>query len=65
MTEMFWMFLISSVLGCLGLTFKMCYKSKCKEVDLCCFKIMRDTSGEEKIDEIQINERQESKEQMI
>lgn len=62
MTEMFFMFLITSVLGCIGLSFKMCYKSKCKEVDLCCLKIVRDTSGEEKIDEIVRGSDKESKE---
>uniref|UniRef100_A0A6C0DYH1 Uncharacterized protein n=1 Tax=viral metagenome TaxID=1070528 RepID=A0A6C0DYH1_9ZZZZ len=26
----------------------MCYKSKCSEVDLCCFKLKRDVVVEEK-----------------
>jgi hypothetical protein len=26
----------------------MCYKSKCKEVDICCIKVIRDTNLEEK-----------------
>jgi len=26
----------------------MAYKSKCKEVSICCLKIVRDTSAEEK-----------------
>jgi uncharacterized OsmC-like protein len=49
------MFLISSVLGCLGMSFRMMYKSKCKEVDFCCIRVLRDTQGEEKIDEIENN----------
>jgi hypothetical protein len=27
-----------------------CYKSKCKEVDFCCIKIIRDTTAEEELD---------------
>ncbi len=27
-----------------------CYKSKCKEVKICCIKITRDVEGEEKLD---------------
>jgi len=29
----------------------VCYKSKCKTIDCCCIKIVRDVEGEEKIDE--------------
>ena len=56
---MFYMFLISSVLGCLGMSFRMMYKSKCKEVDFCCIRVLRDTQGEEKIDEIENNNKKE------
>jgi hypothetical protein len=27
-----------------------CYKSKCREVDICCIKILRDTTVEEELD---------------
>jgi hypothetical protein len=27
-----------------------CYKSKCKEVKICCIKIIRDVEGEEELD---------------
>jgi hypothetical protein len=40
----------------------MCYRSKCKEVNLCCLKIIRDTTGEEKIDEMVKESDKESKE---
>jgi hypothetical protein len=30
----------------------VCYKSKCKTIDCCCIKIVRDVEGEEKIDEV-------------
>ena len=48
MTETFWMFLITSAIGFFIAVSKMCYKSKCKEVDFCCVKVIRDTSLEEK-----------------
>lgn len=48
MTETFWMFLITSSIGFIIAISKMCYKSKCKEVDICCIKVVRDTSLEEK-----------------
>lgn len=56
---MFYMFLISSVLGCLGMSFRMMYKSKCREVDFCCIRVLRDTQGEEKIDEIENNKKEQ------
>ena len=48
MTETFYMFLLTSLIGFIIAMSKMCYKSKCKEVDLCCIKIIRDTEIEEK-----------------
>lgn len=53
-TETFYMFIITSGIGFLLALTKACYKSKCKEVSLCCLKIIRDTDNEEKIDEIAI-----------
>lgn len=50
LSEVFWTFLISSVCGVILVGVRLCYKSKCKEVDLCCLKIVRDVEGEEKID---------------
>ena len=50
LSEVFWTFLITSIIGMvLGLT-RMCYKSKCKEVSFCCIKIVRDVEGEEALD---------------
>ena len=34
----------------ISLAFKFCYKSKCKEVDLCCLKIIRDVDIEKQED---------------
>ena len=50
MSEIFWTAFISTVCGVILISVKLCYKSKCKEVDFCCFKIVRDVEGEEKID---------------
>ena len=53
-TETFYMFCITSGIGFLLALSKALYKSKCKEVECCCMKIVRDTENEEKIDEIQL-----------
>ena len=47
----FFSFLITSAIGFLLKCGSMIYKSKCKEVSCCCLKIVRDTDGEEKLDE--------------
>jgi hypothetical protein len=51
LSEVFYTFVISSICGVVLVGIRLCYKSKCKEVDFCCLKIVRDTEGEEKIDE--------------
>ena len=54
LSEVFWTFLITSIIGMvLGLT-RMCYKSKCKEVSFCCMKIVRDVDIEEKENELRV-----------
>jgi len=53
LSEVFWTFLISSVCGVILVGVRLCYKSKCKEIDFCCLKIVRDVEGEEKIDRIE------------
>lgn len=50
LSEVFWSFLISSCVGLLLAVCRLAYKSKCKEVNFCCIKIIRDTSGEEQLD---------------
>jgi hypothetical protein len=47
----FFSFLITSAIGFFLKCGSMIYKSKCKEVSCCCLKIVRDTDGEEKLDE--------------
>jgi hypothetical protein len=56
-TEIFFTFLITSVIGCfIGIT-RMLYKSKCKSVDCCGLHIDRDVAGEEKLDEMTVMRR--------
>ena len=51
LSEIFYTLLITSTIGLILAIAKICYKSKCKEVNVCCIKIIRDVEGEEKIDE--------------
>jgi hypothetical protein len=50
MSEVFWTGLYSSLIGFLLAMGSQCYKSKCKEVNFCCIKIVRDVEGEEALD---------------
>jgi hypothetical protein len=50
MSEVFWTGLYSSLIGFLLAMGSQCYKSKCKEVNFCCIKIVRDVEGEEQLD---------------
>ena len=50
MSEVFWTGLYSSLIGFLLAMGSQCYKSKCKEVKICCIKISRDVEAEEIID---------------
>jgi hypothetical protein len=51
----FWTAFITLVSGCILAIVKTTYKSKCREVECCCIKIIRDIDNEEKIDEIEMN----------
>jgi hypothetical protein len=50
LSEMFWTFFITSVAGFILALGKMCYKSKCSSIDLCCVKITRNIDAEVKED---------------
>jgi len=50
LSEVFYTFLITSCIGLILAIGKLCYKSKCKEVNFCCFKVVRDVAGEEQLD---------------
>ena len=49
-SEVFFTGLYSSIIGFLIAIGAQCYKSKCKEVKICCIKITRDVEGEEQLD---------------
>jgi hypothetical protein len=51
LSEVFWSFFITSIVGFLVVVGRMLYKSKCKEFSFCCFKIVRDVNLEAEIDE--------------
>ena len=50
MSEVFWIGFYSSLFGLILAVGAQCYKSKCKEVDVCCIKIIRDVDTEEQLD---------------
>lgn len=50
LSEVFYTFLITSTIGLLLGISRVCYKSKCKSVDFCCLKIIRDVEIEKQED---------------
>lgn len=50
MSEVFWTFFITSMIGLLLKGGSMLYKSKCKTVECCCIKVDRDIEAEVKVD---------------
>ncbi len=46
----FWLSSLTIFIGGIGLIVRYAYKSKCKEVSMCCIKIVRDTEAEERED---------------
>ena len=52
-SEVFFTGLYSSLIGFILAICAQCYRSKCKEVNLCCIKITRDVAGEEALDQRQ------------
>jgi len=49
-SEVFWTGLYTAGVGVVLAIMNQCYKSKCKEIDICCIKIIRDVVVEEGID---------------
>ena len=49
-SEIFWTGFYTASGALLLALLNICYKSKCKEVDICCMKIVRDVVVEEEID---------------
>ena len=51
LTEGFLIFLVTSVITCCLTTTRMLYKSKCRSVECCGIKIVRDVRVEEHLDQ--------------
>jgi len=51
-TETFFVGLYSALMGFVLAISAQCYRSKCKEVNFCCIKIIRDVEGEEQLDNV-------------
>lgn len=54
-TDVVWSLLITSISGIIIGILSVLYKSKCTRIECGCIKIIRDTEGEEKLDEINAN----------
>ena len=52
MSEVFWVGFYSSMIALILGIGSQCYKSKCREVNFCCIKIIRDVEGEEQLDNV-------------
>lgn len=50
LTEGFFIFLVTSVITCSLAVCRMLYKSKCRTIDCCGIKIVRDVRAEEHLD---------------
>ena len=50
LSEMFWTFFLTSIAAFILALGRICYKSKCSTVELCCFKITRNIEAEVKED---------------
>ena len=48
MSETFYVGLYSALMGFVLAISAQCYKSKCSQVELCCIKIVRDTTKKKK-----------------
>jgi hypothetical protein len=65
MSEVFWgMFLTATIGFVLGLA-RVCYKSKCSTIDLCCIKIVRNVQIEKDEDIIEMNNKKKSNDENI
>lgn len=60
-TEVFLTFVVSSGTALILAILKMCYKSKCSQIDLCCIKITRNIEIEEKGDALELANKQNEK----
>lgn len=65
LSEIFWSFLITSIIGCGLALSRLCYKSKCSSIEVSYkgIKIIRDINNEEKIDELQVSQQKSNNEE--
>lgn len=59
LSETFFMFLITSLIGLILKMISSCYKSKCKSFDCLGISIIRDVIIEEKYDEVELSKQNE------
>lgn len=52
--QIFWTFFITTMCSFMLAVGRQLYKSKCKEVQVCCIRVVRDVESEEKYDELQL-----------
>lgn len=50
MSEVFWAAFVSAMVGFLLALGKICYKSKCSQIEICCIKVTRNIEAEVKED---------------
>jgi len=60
LSEVFYTFAITSGCALILSIAKLCFKSKCSDIDVCCIKIKRDTVSEEKEAEFIYNKKGDS-----
>lgn len=61
LSEVFYTFLITSVVGFILALGRICYKSKCSSIDFCCIKIVRNVEVEMREDIELANKEEENK----
>ena len=54
LSEVFYTFLITSIVGCFLAVAKMLYRSKCRSCKIWGFEIVREVEVEERIDELEM-----------
>lgn len=61
-SEVFWSLFLTTSVGFILAIGRMCYKSKCSSIELCCIKIIRNIEMEEKEDELEMKIKAEKSE---
>ena len=60
-SEIFFSFLVSSIIACSLAVVRMLYKSKCEDVKCCGFEIKRNVALEQKEDELELQMKNNNK----